>query len=51
MLQIGNPIENLGSLELDAQAREPPPLEAPPPLSLLPLPPAPQPQLCELTSR
>lgn len=33
MLQIGNPIENLGSLERDAQAREPPPLQAPPPLS------------------
>lgn len=32
LLQIGNPIENLGSLELRAQAREPPPLYSPRPL-------------------
>lgn len=39
LLQIGNPIENLGSLERGAQAREPRPLQAPPPLSAALLPP------------
>ena len=53
LLQIGNPIENLRSLEPDAQALEPPPLQAPPspfPSFLLPPPSslllrAPQPSL------
>lgn len=49
LLQIGNPIENLGTLELDAQAREPPPPQAPPPLSssLLPSLRSPARRACE----